>query len=322
MEKPGWETVCPALIETLCGERRKECRPRLVEVSQPHIETDRKWSTVSQLETTASFFFLFSLTGSSTTDRKSHVGSHLHLNKDRQWLCQSPLSKLPYLMNVSTISSFFSPIHRNQPKAKMDFVYFAKQREKKTPLKCHFDANYDLCNVWCTRGLIRCTIKENHSVAARPLLINIKKLWLLCTDDNKILCVIIYWSFGFTAGQVESYFYSMCFEWWFSFQQDTECFPFLCPIKMLDCRCDALARTGAGLCYLSKLSQLRVNSCCQTVYLFCSAVSKMPHFADVQLSLCLQLTILARLNSINHRFLHLNIKMIQQNTPYSILSPS
>lgn len=218
---------------------------------------------------------------------------------------------------------FFHPFTEISLKQKwLLFTLLNKEKKKKIPLKYHFDANYDLCIVWCMRGLIRCTIKENHSGTDRPLLINIKKLWLLCTDDNKILRVIIYWSFGFTAGQVESYFYSVCSEWWLAFQQDTECFPFLCPIKMLDCGCDSVARAEAGLCYLSKLSQLRVNSCCQTVYLFCSAVSKMPHLADVQLSLCLQLTILARPNSINHRFLHLNIKIIQENTPYGISSPS
>lgn len=53
-------------------------------------------------------FFPFFLTGSSTSDRRSHSGSHLHLNKDSQWLCQSPLSKLPYLMNASTISFLHS----------------------------------------------------------------------------------------------------------------------------------------------------------------------------------------------------------------------
>lgn len=79
---------------------------------------------------TGGSFLLFSLTGSCTSDRgRQHAGSHLHLNKDRQWLCQSPLSKLPYLINASTVSFFPHPFVEISLKQK--WLLFAFLNRKK-----------------------------------------------------------------------------------------------------------------------------------------------------------------------------------------------
>lgn len=114
-------------------------------------------------------------TGSCNGDRGSqHWQSHLHLNKDRQWLCHSPLGKFPYLIKASTMF-FFLTIHLiwNHHEANVVWLLFAFQNmqwamnEKRKSTKISF---------WCllrlisgifgaTHGLIhiRCTKKENHT---------------------------------------------------------------------------------------------------------------------------------------------------------------
>lgn len=90
-------------------------------------------------------------TGSCNGDRGSqHWQSHLHLNKDRQWLCHSPLGKFPYLIKASTMF-FFLTIHLiwNHHEANVVWLLFAFQNmqwamnEKRNPLRYHFDAYCD-----------------------------------------------------------------------------------------------------------------------------------------------------------------------------------
>lgn len=127
---------------------------------------------------TGGSFLLFCLTGSFASDRGSHGGSHLHLNKDCQWLCQSPLSKLPYLMNASTIF-FFHPFI--QISLKQKWLLFALPNKESTCEKItpeyHFDANYkyELCIVGYIRRVPAYEVhNEKKSLRARPVLI---KMW-------------------------------------------------------------------------------------------------------------------------------------------------
>lgn len=100
----GLLSVCCNMKKILCEMRNCVSHRKLCSLSVSYTDRLRWWLTVGLYKQEGSFL-LSSMTGACNCDRGSQYGgSHLHLNKERQWLCQSPLSKLPYLINASSIT--------------------------------------------------------------------------------------------------------------------------------------------------------------------------------------------------------------------------
>lgn len=113
MKESNWEVVCSlftALMDNLYRVKGKQCAPKGVEEEWQLVSLiiyrQWQWLTFSQQKQLVS---LFPDRRFYQWQRKPVWGSHLHLNKDHRWLCQSPLSKIICLINASTIL-FFHPL--------------------------------------------------------------------------------------------------------------------------------------------------------------------------------------------------------------------